>query len=143
MIDERLEQEVIAHEGKSKWVYKDSQGYDTIGIGRLCDKRKNAGLSDDEMLYLLRNDLSEAKLELTPYSWFIALDDVRQGVLIELCFNIGIDSLLQFKRMIQSVSDKDYSLSAKELINSLWSKQVGPNRSQNMANRLKMGAYES
>lgn len=143
MIDDRLEQEVITHEGKSKSVYKDSLGYDTIGIGRMCDKRKNAGLSDDEMLYLLRNDLSKAKLELTPYSWFITLDDVRQGVLIEICFNIGLDGFLQFKRMIQALSDKDYGLSAKELINSLWSKQVGPNRSQNMANRLKTGIYES
>jgi lysozyme len=138
----QLEQLVIGHEGKKKSAYQDSLGYWTIGVGRLIDKRKNAGLSDDEMLYLLRNDLTKAEQELLPFDWFKMLDPVRQDVMVEFCFNIGLGGVLEFKQMISLLLKKDYKGAAQDMLESLWAKQVGPNRSENMAKRLATGSYE-
>jgi len=138
---DELTAKIINHEGKSKSVYQDSLGYWTIGIGRLCDKRFNAGLSDDEMLYLLNNDISASKSELDPFKWFSNLDDVRKGVMIELNFNIGLAHLLEFKTMISHLNNEDYLNASLAMLNSLWAKQVGVNRSTDMANRLRTGNY--
>jgi len=138
---DELEQRVINHEGKRKSAYQDSLGYWTIGIGRLIDKRMNAGLSDDEMLYLLRNDLAESERELMKFDWFTKMDRVRQEVLIELHFNIGLSNLLGFKNMIAYLSKGSYINAATQLLKSLWAKQVGENRSSDMAKRLRTGSY--
>lgn len=141
MLTQQLIKKIIEHEGKRKSAYQDSLGYWTIGIGRLCDKRMNAGLSEDEMAYLLHNDLEISKKELSGYDWFNKLDEVRQGVLIELHFNMGIEKLLGFKQMIDFLKLGYYLNASTHLLKSLWAKQVGPNRSTNMANRLKNGTY--
>ena len=138
---DELQARIIAHEGKSKSAYQDSLGYWTIGIGRLCDKRFDAGLSPDEMLYLLSNDINNAKQEMNQFPWFTKLDDVRQGVLIELNFNIGLTHLLEFKSMITYLIHSDFSNAAEAMLDSLWAKQVGVNRSTDMANRLRTGTY--
>jgi lysozyme len=44
-------------EGRVPHAYPDSLGYWTIGVGRLIDRRKGGGLSDDEIDYLLANDI--------------------------------------------------------------------------------------
>ena len=131
------------HEGFSSSVYPDSLGYWTLGYGFCVDKRKNCGITEEEASYILNNQLSEAELQLQPYLWFTSLDKVRQGVLIELCFNIGLEGVLKFTQTIQAISNKDYNLAAKEMLNSLWCQQVGDNRANNMANRLKTGSYAS
>ncbi len=139
-MDELLKR-ITAHEGKRKSAYQDSLGYWTIGIGRLCDKRFNAGLSDDEMLYLLSNDIAKSKKELSQYDWFTKMNEVRQGVMIELNFNIGLSHLLGFKSMIGYLTKADYIHAAAAMLDSLWAKQVGENRSTDMAKRLSAGTY--
>lgn len=136
-----LRQRIIAHEGKSPYAYKDSLGYLTIGIGRVCDARLHQGLTEDEMQYLLTNDISNAKADLLPYTWYQLLDEVRRGVLVELVFNIGLTHLLEFKKMLAALLALDYDTAADEMLNSLWAKQVGLIRSQDMATRLKTGSY--
>lgn len=137
-----LRQRITEHEGKKQFVYKDSLGYYTVGIGRCLDQRiDGAGLSDEEIQYLLSNDIAKAKAELQHYTWYQILDEVRRGVLIELCFNMGLSHLLTFKEMLVALSTLDYEDAAKELLDSLWAKQVGINRSQDLANRLRTGKY--
>ena len=138
---DQLTQIVIKHEGMEKSAYQDSLGYWTIGVGRLIDSRKNAGLSNDEMLYLLKNDLNQCELELAHFPWFMALDTVRQDVLVELCFNIGLHGVLEFEQMIKALTAKDYDTASHCLLNSLWAKQVKAGRADNMALRLKDGFY--
>ncbi len=132
---------IIEHEGKSKSAYQDSLGYWTIGIGRLCDKRKNAGLSEEEMVYLLRNDLANSEAELSRYEWFTKLDRVRQEVLIELHFNMGLEHLLGFKGMLTYLDKGYYINAATQLLKSLWATQVGEHRANDMASRLRTGTY--
>ena len=51
-------------EGIVLHVYDDSLGYSTIGYGRLVDRRKGGGISEDEALYLLKNDVNAICLYL-------------------------------------------------------------------------------
>ena len=141
LVDQALINRFILHESKIPYAYKDSLGYWTIGIGRLIDNRRGGKLSDDEMLYLLNNDIKESIAELTPYRWFTIHDQVRQGVLIELVFNIGLPHLLEFIKMIAALTIKDYITASHELANSEWAKQVGINRVSDMQHRLLTGTY--
>ena len=140
---DQLTKIIIQHEKKEKSAYQDSLGFWTIGIGRLIDARKNAGLSEDEMLYLLNNDLGQCEIELSHFKWFMSLDHVRGDVMVELCFNIGLSGVLQFHQMISSIENKDYAAASMHLLNSLWAKQVKAERADNMAARLKDGVYAS
>lgn len=133
---------LIEHEGQEKSAYQDSLGYWTIGIGRLIDKRKNAGLSEDEMLYLLNNDIASARKELEAQPWFNLLDRVRQEVFIELVFNMGLPNLLMFHKTLSFVKQKLWGNAATELGNSLWARQVGQNRVKNIQKRLISGSYD-
>ncbi len=89
----------------------------------------------------MRNDIDRLYRELSNYSWFKGLNDARQGVIIELAFNIGINGLLGFKRMIAALEPLNPPLAAKEMLDSKWAEQVGKNRSQDMASRMREGRY--
>jgi lysozyme len=136
-----LENRIRTHEGESPFAYQDSMGYWTIGIGKCVDKRAGSGLTVDEMLYLLRAEISACKQQLQSYHWYIILDEVRRGVLVELCFNIGLPKLLKFTKMLLALGVLDYYMAAKELLNSAWASQVGPTRSADMEKRLRDGCY--
>ena len=133
-----LRQLIILHEGMKLKPYKDTVGKLTIGVGRNLD---DCGISEDEALMLLDHDLTNVEVALTKYDWYVALDDVRQGVLIELAFNVGLAKALAFKKMIAALYVKDYAGAANELLDSSWANQVGTSRSDNMASRLLRGAY--
>ena len=46
------------HEGVKTHVYSDHLGYETIGVGRCIKEGVGLGLSDDEIDYLLTNDVN-------------------------------------------------------------------------------------
>jgi lysozyme len=133
-----LKELIILHEGLRLKPYTDTVGKLTIGAGRNLTDR---GISRDEAYLMLDNDIAQCKQELSGYAWYTVLDEVRQGVLIELVFNVGLTKALGFKNMIVALSAKHYSTAATELLNSVWAKQVGANRSSNMAHRLSTGEY--
>jgi lysozyme len=135
---DQLRELIIKHEGLRLKPYRDTVGKLTIGVGRNLDDR---GITQDEALSLLNNDLSVCVSELKNYSWFISLNKIRQEVLIELVFNIGIARVLNFKKMISALSLQNYVLASRELLDSSWAKQVGIERSNNMASRLLTGKY--
>ena len=77
------------HEGVRDKVYMCSAGYETIGVGRNISA-SGLGLSNDEVEYLLKNDIMRCQQELRgEYDWFKDLDSVRQDALIDLSFNLG------------------------------------------------------
>lgn len=136
---DNLQNCLINHEGLKKFPYFDTNGNQTIGIGRNLTTK---GLSVNECIYLMNNDMQECTQELKIYSWFCELDQVRQEVIIELCFNIGIHGVLEFQNTIKSLEQKDWESASNNLLNSEWANEVGEIRSQNMAKRLLTGSYE-
>lgn len=134
----QLQSVIIEHEGVRLKPYRDTKGVLTIGVGRNLD---DCGISEDEAMFLLNNDLTTCETQLSRYDWYVGLDKVRQGVIIELVFNVGLPKALLFKNMIIAIINENWAGAANELLDSAWAKQVGSTRSENMASRLLRGKY--
>jgi lysozyme len=128
-----------ADEGTVPHAYQDSEGYWTIGCGRLIDKRLGGGLSDDEINYLLNNDLFRADKEARSlFAGFDRLSDARKAVLISMVFNLGQTRLAGFQRLREAVKEQDWEQAAKEMLDSRWSQQVGQ-RAVRLAEQMRRG----
>lgn len=134
----RLIAHLRAHEGVRAKPYTDTVGKLSIGVGRnLTDN----GLSQEEIDYLLANDIAKAEQEaraLVPS--LDSLDPVRKEVLIEMAFNMGRPRLAGFKNMLSAVGRKDFARAAAEMLDSRWAVQVG-NRAKVLANAMELGRF--
>lgn len=111
------------HEGVRLYPYVCPAGFVTIGVGRNIESR---GISEDEAEYMLANDIRQCRAWLTAtYSWFTALDEVRQAAMTDLIFNVGADGLAKFVKFLAAMGRGDYERAAAELIDSKWYGQVG------------------
>lgn len=128
MTERTLARQLEVDEDKRTHAYQDSLGYWTIGIGRLIDSRKSpeGGLSEDEIQYLLANDIKKAVgicRKLFPE--FDTFNSSRQDALTNLAFNLGYDNLAKFTNTIACINRGDWSGAQANLAKSLWFKQVG------------------
>lgn len=129
------------HEGVRHQIYRCSAGFWTIGAGRNVDPRGGLGLSDDEVDYLLENDILRVVKELsTEYPWFNSLDDVRKDAMIDISHNLGATKLRGFKRALAAMEVADYKTAAKEFLDSKWSRDV-KGRSHELAHMIETGEY--
>tara|TARA_A100001391_G_scaffold149095_1_gene106595 strand:+ start:1707 stop:2129 length:423 start_codon:yes stop_codon:yes gene_type:complete len=129
------------HEGVKPHAYKCSAGYVTIGVGRNIDENGGLGLSDDEIDYLLQNDIKRCQQELTTYFvWFEKLDEVRKNAMINLVFNLGLSRLRKFEKALFAMSEQDWETASKELLDSRWAEQVGQ-RAVEIAEMVRTGEY--
>lgn len=56
--------------------------------------------------------------------FFWSLPEEVQDVLIEMAYQMGVKGLLNFKKMLNVLSKKDYSGAADEMLDSRWAKQT-------------------
>lgn len=118
-----LKETLRRHEGVEKTVYDDTRGIPTVGVGR---NLRDVGLSDDEIDYLLENDIKRTMGLMDEYmGWYKTLDAVRQEALINFVFNVGIGTAMKFKRAMEYLQKKEYDAAADEFLDSRWKKQVG------------------
>lgn len=136
----KLIEQLKRHEGVRTHAYKCSANMITIGVGRNIDEDGGLGLSDDEIDYLLANDIKRCKQELVALSWFVDLDEVRQDALINLCFNLGLTRLLGFRNAMAAMAEGDYEKAADEFLDSRWATQVGQ-RAIEVTNMIRSGSY--
>jgi len=136
----KLVAQLKRHEGVRNFCYVCPAGYETIGVGRNISQNNGLGLSDDEVDYLLENDIKRCKQELIGLSWFVDLDSVRQDALINLCFNLGLTRLMGFKKAMAAMAVGDYPTAADEFYDSRWSKQVG-SRADEVCEMIRTGRY--
>ena len=127
-------------EGISKWAYEDHLGYVTVGVGRCLDPEKGLGLSDDEIDYLLRNDILRCYQELNVFSWFHDLDEVRQHAIVSMLFQLGLPKFLEFKKTLAFLAEDKYSQAAEEMLNSKWARQT-PNRAREISYMVETAQY--
>lgn len=120
---EQLIDQLIDHEGMELEVYEDSLGIPTIGIGRnLVDR----GITEDEARFLCNNDIDIVERELVAEFPIVAeLDSIRQRVLIDMAFNVGVPRLTGFRKMWAAIHCGDYAEAAVEMMDSKWARQVG------------------
>lgn len=144
MNKQKLAHELRLDEGFIPHAYQDSLGYWTIGIGRLCDKRKaGSGLTEDEALYLLNNDITRCYDQLKKQiPWIMKLTDGRQRALVNMAFQLGIVGLMGFKNSLASLEAAlvtgDYDRAADNFLNSKWAKQT-PERAKRVTDMIRKG----
>jgi len=139
-VTEKLLEMLKRHEGVRSHVYLCSAGYETIGVGRNISK-SGMGLSDDEVDYLLENDIVRVIKELSSeYPWFRGLDDVRKDAMIDISFNLGATRLRGFKRALAAMEVADYTTAAKEFLDSKWSRDV-KGRATELCYMIETGNY--
>ncbi len=132
----KLIAELERDEGMRLKVYFDSRGIATIGVGRnLHDK----GVSQEEAYILLNHDIEKVRGELDAHlSWWQDLDEVRQRVLANMCFNMGIRSLLSFSVTLGHVRNQRWEQAAAAMLQSSWAVEVGP-RARRLAQMMRTG----
>src|SRR4026209_1459215 len=89
----KLRARVKVHEGVRLQPYADTNGFLTIGYGRLLDPRRGGGIAPDEAEYMLANDLRRAERDAETLPVYLDLSPVRQAVLIEMVFNLGLEGV--------------------------------------------------
>ena len=140
IMGQKLIEMIKRHEGSEKFCYKCSTGYETIGVGRNISKN-GLGLSDNEIEYLLQNDIDRIVTELTEeYDWFNELDSVRRDALIDISFNLGQTKLRSFIKALDAMSNEEWEEAADQFMDSRWSRQVG-NRAKELTEMIRTGHY--
>jgi lysozyme len=137
---ELLMAELERDEGRRLKPYFDSVGKLTIGCGRNLD---DVGISDREADFLLINDIEGVLADLDrQLPWWRSMDEERQRVLANMCFNMGIVKLLTFENTLRYMQARDYQQTAQHMLDSLWARQVGP-RALRLAERMKTGSVQT
>ena len=154
-----LMDKLVAHEGLRLQVYKDTLGIDTIGIGRNLEGRGISeeeldwmdipnmdaiyehGISEADATYLAQNDVQIVEEELLrAHPCVEDLDAVRQLVLVDMAFNLGVPRLCKFKKMWAAIHENKFNVAAKEMLDSRWANQV-KSRATKLAHAMHHGEF--
>lgn len=134
-----LRAQLLRDEGVRLYPYTDTVGKLTIGCGR---NLTDTGLSLQEVDVLLDNDLARfTAAVLARVAFAVRLDEVRRAALTNLAFNLGIEGLLGFRKMLAALEAGDSERAARELLDSKYAGQVGP-RAERLAEQLRTGAWQ-
>lgn len=117
----KLTTHIKEYEGLSNVLYKCTSNKLTIGYGRNLE---DVGISKDEAEYLLNNDIDIALDEVSEHFDLLNLPEPAQIVLVDMCFNMGISKLLNFRRMIKAIEEERWDDSANELLDSKYAAQT-------------------
>ena len=123
----RLVDTLIRHEGSVKrgdrhFPYKDSTSHLTIGYGRnLTDN----GISEGEARTLFLNDIQGVLNGIRrQFNWFEQLNEVRQEVIVNMVFNLGLVGFSKFKNTITAIKAGAFHEAADRMLHSKWATQV-------------------
>lgn len=128
-------------EGFRSGVYKDSQGYWTIGIGTLVDPAKGGGITHDEAVYLAGNRVRLKMAELdAKLPWWRGQPAVVQFALLNMAFQMGSDGLVTFRTTLSLIQQGKYAQAADNALQSLWAKQT-PNRAKRVTDLIRSAQH--
>lgn len=129
---------IAEDEGFRPKIYKDINGFNTIGFGFNLDKieisSRIAALWLEEILIKRDNDLSKI------LDFWKHLNDARKYVLINMSYQLGINGLMNFKNMMKYMDKLDYNNAAKEMQNSQWY-ELFKGRATRLINIMSSGKF--
>ena len=139
----RLVAQLHRHEDARRFAYTCPAGHLTIAVGRNIDANGGIGLSDDEIDYLLNNDIQRCHDELAGAygAWYPALNPARQHAMINLNFNLGLTRLGGFTKFLAAMGAGNWQTAGNELLDSRYARQVGA-RAQELAQMIRTGEFQ-
>ena len=123
-------------EGVRHTAYQDTHGVWTVGVGH----NLRVPLSDTAIEQILADDLLAVDTACRALPVWYQLSPARQGVLLNMAFNVGFDGLLRFQKMFAALRSGDYERAAVEMRDSLWARQVGA-RADRLAKQMETDAW--
>jgi len=142
-----MDAELRRDEGVEYSPYNDTMGIPTVGVGHnLKVSPIPEGwaypLTDAQVDQLLNDDLNIV-FNVLDYNlgWWRNLDEVRQRVLANMCFNMGIATLLQFHNTLRAMQTGDYLGAAAAMSASAWAGQVG-DRATRLISAMSSGVMQ-
>jgi len=124
-----LKQRLRTHENDIPSAYQDSEGYWTIGVGHLIDKRKGGKLSDRIRDLILDEDIDVVIAELDrALPWWSTKPPQVQSALAEMVFQLGMPALLGFHNALAALKADDYPTARAAFQDSHWAKEQTPQR---------------
>lgn len=134
-----LIERLIVSEGIRLKPYRDTVGKLTIGIGRNLDDN---GISTAEARQLCVNDISDVMDDLDrSLPWWSSMNEVRQLVIAEMCFNLGLTRLKTFELALGAMRIRKYNTAAEEMLDSKWARQVGK-RAEKLSKMMRTGTTD-
>ena len=129
---------LIKHEALRLKPYRCPAGKLTIGVGRNLQDR---GISKEEAMFMLDNDIEQTLRECRSFPWFERLDNVRQAGVASMVFNLGLSRFEKFKKTIAAIESGNYAKAAAEMVLSDWFIQVG-NRGPELVEMMRTGRVQ-
>lgn len=135
-------------EGFRAYPYQCSEGYPTIGIGKRIG---NEGTPLSAYQFTVSEPLAELWLseevgkiidQLNDHNFYVNLDSVRKDIIVSMGYQLGLNGLLKFKKMIAALEIKDWQLAQYEGLDSLWAKQT-PDRANRHMDVILSGTLEA
>lgn len=127
------------NEGFISHIYLDTRGFRTIGYGLNLEN----GITEEEAFIILKMRADKAIAECSQtFTWFNNLDNIRQTVIAELSYNLGLHGFQEFKKTIDFISKGLWEDASKELLDSAWANEVGKKQGQRawvLSEMLKTG----
>jgi len=139
-VDPELIAQLKIDEGCRLKAYKDTVGVWTIGYGHTGPEvQKGLVWTQEKAEAVLIADVRKHNAELLRRApWISGLDPVRQRVLFNMAFNLGINGLLGFKNTLAYVQAGKYDFAADGMLKSKWAGQVG-DRAVRLAKLMRGG----
>lgn len=151
-------------EGYNNKLYKDTEGYWTIGIGQLITKNPSKDVARDELNKLMgrncdgqitQREAEElfnrsvdkarkgilANASLKPV--YDVLDEIRRCALINMVFQMGVAGVAGFPKGMRLLKEKQWDKAAVELADSRWYKTQTPNRAKRVIATFKTGTWKA
>ena len=141
----RFKNAIKSDEGFCAQPYIDSVGVCTIGFGTThYAPGKPVTMVDPPIdkptgAVFMQTDLWTAVEDAQAlFSTFDQMSSVRQEVVANMAYNLGMSRLSGFSKMIQACDVCDWNTAADEMIDSRWFAQVGT-RSMRLVNQMRDG----
>lgn len=144
-----LIENIKAHEGYRREIYKDSVGKATVGCGFLVsalspdELKLNGGKAEpmsrevaEKILNLKVSKLQKRVLECLP--WLSSKPQSIQDTIFEMAYQLGLAGLLGFRHTLGCIEAGDYAQAARNLRASLLYRQT-PKRVEDYIKGLKNG----
>jgi lysozyme len=124
--------------------YYCTAGMPTIGYGKVIGKKGEplpnitANRAEEDLFVREKiRELSYALMSRYPSAWS-KCNQARQAILISMAYQLGLTGISKFQKMWMALSNGDFSLAAKEMLDSRWAKQT-PNRAKRHAEQMERG----
>lgn len=150
-------------EGYKNTLYKDTEGYWTIGIGQLVTKNPSLDVAKAELDKLMgrkcNGTITKAEAEdlfqksvlkaekgiqsnTVLREVYEGLDEIRRSALINMVFQMGVAGVAGFPKGMRLLKARQWDQAAIELADSRWYKQT-PNRAKRVIATFKTGTWKA